>query len=214
MYISNRLREIINLIDCDILVDIACDHGIVGVSALIENKAKFVIFTDISEECLNKSYKLASSFGLLNFSSFLCTDGIQGVKVDYDQVVVAGIGGHEVVSILDKFNFNKKAIISPHSKEHMVRSYINKKCFVDKDYYIEDKGRFYPIISIRKGESEYTLKELHLGKNITSQMVHNRMVNSLYNRLNKVCINNLNADRDFNDLFEIVKFEYKRIQEI
>ena len=59
MKIPDRIKIILSLIpQCDVLMDVGCDHGILGVAALQEKKVEKVVFTDISLPSLKKAEAL------------------------------------------------------------------------------------------------------------------------------------------------------------
>ena len=65
---SKRIDKIVSKIpQCDILADIGCDHGYIGVSALKQGVAKKCLFSDISAPSLNKSDFFASVLAQAKF---------------------------------------------------------------------------------------------------------------------------------------------------
>ena len=94
-----RLKRIVELLPVsDELFDVGCDHGIVGVSALLLNKTQKTVFTDVSRKSLEKARRLAESKGVLYKSEFLCGDGFCGRRAH--TAVIAGMGGLEISKIL------------------------------------------------------------------------------------------------------------------
>ena len=86
-----RLKRIVGLLPVsDELFDVGCDHGIVGVSALLLNKTQKTVFTDVSRKSLEKARRLAESKGVLYKSEFLCGDGFCGRRAH--TAVIAGMG--------------------------------------------------------------------------------------------------------------------------
>lgn len=87
-----RLKRIVELLPVsDELFDVGCDHGIVGVSALLLNKTQKTVFTDVSRKSLEKARRFAESKGVLDKSEFLCGDGFCGRRAH--TAVIAGMGG-------------------------------------------------------------------------------------------------------------------------
>ena len=94
-----RLKRIVELLPVsDELFDVGCDHGIVGVSALLLNKTQKTVFTDVSRKSLEKARRFAESKGVLDKSEFLCGDGFCGRRAH--TAVIAGMGGLEISKIL------------------------------------------------------------------------------------------------------------------
>lgn len=78
-----RLKRIVELLPVsDELFDVGCDHGIVGVSALLLNKTQKTVFTDVSRKSLEKARRLAESKGVLTKANFFAeTDFAAGGRI-------------------------------------------------------------------------------------------------------------------------------------
>lgn len=115
MTLCNRLSFIEKLVGYSpLVIDIGSDHGKLACSLLLNNIAEKVIITDISQKSLNKAVKLINKFGLSGRAKFYCADGFNGITEDIHTAVIAGMGGMEIIGILEKMPPNvKKLILQP-----------------------------------------------------------------------------------------------------
>ena len=170
--LSGRLKEIYDVIPygLDVVADIGADHGKLIVAILLKNKAQRGFALDISEKSLDKAKILAEERNLLDRLSFFVGDGflpISEEKVDY--AIIAGMGGHETISILKQKNCVDTYVLSPHQDSHVVRKFLRDNgYFIISDFIIFDK-KYYRIIITKKGINTYTDDELYLGKNSPSR---------------------------------------------
>ena len=161
---SKRIDKIVSKIpQCDILADVGCDHGYIGVSALRQNIAKKCLFSDISAPSLNKAKLLCQKLGLENRADFFVGDGTQ--KIDYaDCVVIAGMGGRETIDILQNCKFAPKYfVLQPMKNLYEVREYVAKNYHILYDKITFDK-KFYNLIVLEQGQDNLDEMQKHFGK--------------------------------------------------
>lgn len=183
--LDNRLQAIIELCDYNkVMADVGCDHGYVTAELILQDKASRVIATEISRECLNKAIRFADSMNLIPFISFREGDGFANVsKYDkVDQAVIAGMGGYEIIHILESKPSNLwNFVLQPMTDVIAVREWLlsnGLKIVVDK--LVKDGDKYYNIIKCEKGKQKLTELELYFG---LSNFTDNYVV--LYEYLNK-----------------------------
>ena len=126
---NKRIEIIASLIGVmDDLCDVGCDHGYIAKTALDLNKVKRVIVTDISEPSLNKAVNLLSEFYPDKFTAVL-TDGLIGVPRS-EQVLIAGMGGEEIIKILQKSAYKPVKLVFIIVKVFFVKVYDSVKIFI------------------------------------------------------------------------------------
>lgn len=161
-----RLNAILQEIDyVDTVADIGTDHGKLVVSAVLCNRAKRAIAIDISEKCLKKAEQLAVNYGVEHQIEFLVGDGFSPIKSKIDTAIIAGMGGLEIIHILNK-DIAKKYILVPHQDGYLLRKFLqDNDFFIEKDYVVKE-SKYYDIIVATKGKNNYTEAELFLGKDL------------------------------------------------
>ncbi len=142
----------------EVTVDVGCDHGYIGTTLLKTNKTKFLIATDISAPSVQKTEKLLKENNLLGYASIRVGDGLTTIKEDEkpDQVIIAGMGGKEIVHILSSFkntNKIKHFVFQPMNELVFMRNYLSQNQIkIQKDIVFFDK-KFYHIITASQGNS-------------------------------------------------------------
>lgn len=170
MNLGKRLATVVNEVDGKRLADIGCDHGKVSVACLLAGKVEKVIACDISEPSLNKAIDLAKRCKVNNIE-FRVGDGLNVIKDgEADCVVIAGMGGKEIISILSYLPQGiKSLVLSPHKNVIELREFLSDKCiYIDKDYIVKDGKKFYDVIVARldvKKDCKLERRQLLLGKN-------------------------------------------------
>ena len=165
--VSKRLEKIFSyLTSCEYLADVGCDHGYIAKLALDSGIAKKVCISDISEKSLNKAINLLSDYGDEKVFSVV-SDGLELVPNTVDQVLIAGMGGEEIVKILSSSHFlPKKLVLSPMKNGEKVRKLLIELGYeIVHDTIFSDGDKFYFLITADfGGKSVYTDMELEFGK--------------------------------------------------
>ncbi len=139
----------------NLTIDVGCDHGYVGFGLLESKKTKFLIASDISKKCAQKTEKLLKEKNLEKFAFVRVGDGIVAKPNEkIDQVVVAGMGGKEIVHILT--NFKPKTdvhfVLQPMKELVFLRKFLSENGFkILKDFVLKDKQKFYHMITAKIG---------------------------------------------------------------
>ena len=77
IHLDARLRTALEISPvCRTAADIACDHGKLGAALLLEDRAQFLIDTDISERSLKKAQVLTRALFLSERTTFRVGDGL------------------------------------------------------------------------------------------------------------------------------------------
>ena len=152
--------------------DVGCDHGYCSEYMLKNGLCEKAIFSDISKGSLAKAEKLLGKYVLDGKATPVLGDGFFGVPKDTEQVLIAGMGGHEIVQILshEKYGFLPRYFVfQPMLNPDLLRRYlIGKGAKIRRDYTFFD-GKYYDVIvgENTDGDGEtpvYTDAEFEFGK--------------------------------------------------
>lgn len=161
---TKRLEKILSVVpQCQVLADIGCDHGYIGLGALQSGLAENVVFVDISAPSLQKARNHCPG-ELLHRADFICQNGIGKVRADC--AVIAGMGGIEIISVLDNAEcLPERLVLQPMRNQREVRQRILQDYEILTDEMFFD-GKFYDLISARRsnGGLKLTARELLFGK--------------------------------------------------
>lgn len=156
-----RLARALDLLqDCGTLADVGCDHGRLGLAALVEGKVSRAVAADISAASLQKARALFERFGLA--AEFVQTNGLAGLDAsDWGRYCVAilGMGGELIAGILKKGEAAargaERLILQPMGGERELRSFLYAGGYAipDEDV-VFDAGRYYQLIAARYSPDE------------------------------------------------------------
>ena len=155
--------------------DVGCDHGYCSEYVLKNGLCDKVIFSDVSRGSLAKAEKLLADYVAEGRAVGVLGDGFFGVPKDTRQVLIAGMGGSEIVSILSdkKHGFlPSRFVFQPmHDQEKLRRYILENGGYIEKDYTFQDV-KFYDVIVGGKreeggqvfDETPYTDAEYEFGR--------------------------------------------------
>lgn len=156
--LDNRLNAIFNEIkQTECLADVGTDHGKIIVKALWQGVANKGIAIDISKSSLKKAKALAVECGVDDDIEFIVADGLKSLSVIPQTVVIAGMGGLEIIKILSEAKGkSKRYVLCAHSNVRALREYLDKNNYcISQDYYVKANSHFYVILVV---DSEVTSK--------------------------------------------------------
>ena len=158
MELSKRLQTIYDLTPRGVVADVGSDHGKLIIS-LYDNQ---VIAKGYAIE--NKRGPFARLIEALSTDKErkgitpLLSDGISELPQDVDVVIVAGMGGYNIINILknhvDKLNNVTHIIVDPHNAIKEVREEITALGYhINQEKIIYEEDVYYEIIDFIKGET-------------------------------------------------------------
>ena len=170
---SKRIQTLCGLLEkTDVFADVGCDHGYCTQYALQNGLCNHAIFSDISAGSLDKAKKLLSAFVSEGKATAVLGGGFYGVDKEVGQVLIAGMGGCEIVKILsDKSHgfLPKKFVFQPMLNADKLRRWIVENGgVITRDFTFFAEGKYYDVVCGRKaleGETErYTDLEYEFGR--------------------------------------------------
>ena len=151
---------------CESFADVACDHGYVAEYMLKNGLCRRAVVSDISPKCLKKAEVLLEKFISSGRCRAVCCAGLKGIDRDTDCVMIAGIGGEEIIKILCEGFIPKSFVFQPMKNADALRGFLLKNgCKLEVDDVFTDGKKYYFIIKGRVGEPDvYTRNELLYGR--------------------------------------------------
>ncbi len=160
MKLTKRLQAIYDMVPMGVAADIGSDHGkliialfeggIISKGYAVENKKG--PYTRLCENIANSGAK----DGVIPMLS----DGISDLPTDVDTVIIAGMGGFNIIEILkahpEKLKYVKTIIVAAHNAVPEMRKQICNMGYViaDEDI-VSDARKYYEIIKFIAGECAY-----------------------------------------------------------
>ncbi len=172
---SKRLTAIKQLVPrCDLVLDIGTDHAMLPILLIKENKANFVIASDIARPPLVKAAKNVSKNSLDNFIDLRLGDGLQVLDNEMPSVIIlAGMGGLKIIDILSVrkklWKGNSELVIQPQTEFFELRKYlIEQKYIFNDELLVKESDKFYQVMHLIP---DYSLKNDKINRITTSYSV-------------------------------------------
>lgn len=148
-----------------VFADVGCDHGYMAKYALDCGLCERAYISDISRESLKKAETLLRAEIAAGRCFPVCADGMGGLPERCDCVLIAGLGGEEIVRILSAGELPEKFVLQPMKNAEKVRSFLLERgAKIVADYTFAD-GKYYDLIAgERAGGDEYSDYELEFGR--------------------------------------------------
>ena len=133
----------------DVFADVGCDHGYCSEYMLENGLCELAILSDVSKGSLQKAETLLAPYIRSGKAVSVLGDGFYGVDKEVGLVLIAGMGGSEILSILsdEKHGFiPKRFVFQPmHDAEKLRRYILENGGYIERDFTFQD-GKFYEVI--------------------------------------------------------------------
>ena len=157
LQLQPRLRMLARLVPegCR-LTDVGTDHGYLPVSLLQQGKITAAIASDIGAEPLEHARRTAEEYGVTGISLRLCAGLAAVAPEETDVIVIAGMGGETIITILSDAPWTKDErhalLLQPMTKATELRRWLADNGYTfTAEHLVEDKGRIYPILCVQGG---------------------------------------------------------------
>lgn len=192
---------------CKTFADVACDHGYIAEYMLKNGLCESAVVSDISEKCLKKAETLLADYISAGKCRAVCCDGLKEIDRDTDCVMIAGIGGDEIIKILSEGFIPNSFVFQPMKNADALREFLLKNgCFIETDDIFMDAKKFYFIIKGKKGNSQkYTKEQILYGKDSLNNPVFYDYLKEEINKKKSYLKSDM-TDKNRQNLIEQIKF--------
>ena len=164
----DRIKTLCSYLDkCSTFADVACDHGYCARYMLENGMCENAVISDISDKCLAKAQNLLSDYVKRGKCRAVCCDGLEWIDKDTEQILIAGIGGEELVRILKNSFIPKSFVFQPMKNAEHLRGYLLRSgCEITADDLFTDGKNYYFVIKGKNcgGAQAYTKAQLLYGR--------------------------------------------------
>ena len=142
------------------LADIGTDHAYLPVNLLLTGWVKSAVAADLREGPLSRARSTAREYGCEEKMSFRLCDGLSGIGPgEADTVVIAGMGGETIASILSAAIWVKEkdlsVVLQPMSRQPQLRCWLWKNGYVIREEKLACEGKnLYTIIRASAGTAQ------------------------------------------------------------
>ena len=139
------------------LADVGTDHGYLPVWLLRSGRIDGAIAADLREGPLNRARETAGRFGVTERISFRLCGGLSAIRPEeVDTVVIAGMGGETIISILEAAPWTKEGtllLLQPMTGSAELRLWLQEHGYQITGERIAREGeKLYNILTVRGGE--------------------------------------------------------------
>lgn len=141
------------------LADVGTDHGYVPVYLLQRGLIQSAIASDIGAEPLQHARNTAEEYGVEGIDFRLCP-GLDAIAPEEtDTILIAGMGGETIITILDSAPWTKRGdhllLLQPMTKVEMLRKWLADNGYTfTGERLVFDKDHLYPVMLVRGGEQQ------------------------------------------------------------
>lgn len=160
MKLSKRLQAIYDMVPSGVVADVGSDHGKLIISLFENGVITKGYAIENKQGPYNRLVKAIEDAKAMDNITPMFSDGISELPSDVDVVVIAGMGGFNVIDILKKNPRKLKnvstLIVDAHNAIPELRKQVCKMGYViaDEDIVYES-GVYYEIIKFIAGEAIY-----------------------------------------------------------
>lgn len=149
-----------------VFADVGCDHGYMAKYMLEKGLCERAYISDVSEKSLQKAKILLSREIEAGTCIPVVADGLKGLKEPCDLLLIAGLGGEEIVRILSESALCEKFVFQPMKNSEKLRAFlVERGAGIEKDFTFRSGAYFYDLISgANLGGSRYTEKQILWGR--------------------------------------------------
>lgn len=153
----------------EVFADIGCDHGYMTRYMLEHDLCKRAYISDISAKSLSKAEKLLGRYIAEGRCIPVVADGLGGLPEPCDFVLIAGLGGEEIVGILERAYLPPNFLLQPMKNSEKLRRYlVAHGAKIERDLTFsegEERRKYYDLISgSARGGDIYTEREYRFGR--------------------------------------------------
>lgn len=164
---SLRLESIASLVSYDTVFDVGADHGELEV-ILSKNKNIVKIYAIENKKGPFEALKQKVKDNQLEKVETIYSSGIKDLPMHKLSLVIAGIGGINIVNILleykENLNYAPEIILAPHSDYEILRRVMATLGYrIDKEVDVTENDKDYLITRFVKGSVDYTQNEYAYG---------------------------------------------------
>ncbi|NLW10486.1 MAG: SAM-dependent methyltransferase [Clostridiaceae bacterium] len=154
--LSPRLRAIADMVTekTDRIIDIGTDHAYLPIWLAGRNTCSTAIASDLRSGPVARAKSNIDKYGMSDRIEARIGDGLEDIALcDGDTVIIAGMGGLEIMKILDSrlddIPAGLKLILQPQRSIPELRSWLIRNGFsIEDESIIRDRKHFYTVIKV------------------------------------------------------------------
>lgn len=162
--LGKRLAACAGFVSGEKVCDVGTDHGYLAAELLLSGKCRFAVAADINEKPLASARATLEKHGLTDRANTVLSDGLENISPDgITDIVIAGMGGELIASILSKCGWLKgvNLVLQPMTQAPYLRKWLGENGFDLKAEQAVSEGKhLYTVINAAYCEKKRTVSEL------------------------------------------------------
>ncbi len=199
----NRIEAIYSFIsETDKVVDVGCDQA--KLALLLAKRNQPSIASDVSENVIKRAKNDIKS----DLIDLRVSNGLENIQEgEADTLVLAGMGTHTILEILNNTKLKCKKIITISNNYHdILRTKMNDLNYkVDSELIIKENNKYYNLILFIPGNREYSDYEINYGLNHKDDKLYKEYLDFLYNKYINIKKSSKNKNDKITYLLRLLK---------
>ncbi len=155
---------------CRCLADIGTDHAYLPVYMVQKGLCTSAFACDVNRGPLTRAAVAVEKYGLSSAVTPLLSDGLKSVPPTFDSLVIAGMGGDLIASILHASPplCAEKITLQPMTKPEVLRRYLYRHGYsISKEQAVTEGEKRYIVFSVQMlPTSSYTEADCYIPQNL------------------------------------------------
>ena len=188
--LTPRLRLLADWVTSgDRIVDVGTDHAYLPVFLLLNGKVSRAIAGDLRRGPLERAKQTGAEYGVAENIDFRLCDGLSAVcSAEVDTVIIAGMGGETISSILASAPWTADGrhtlLLQPMSRAEDLRAFLAEHGYrISREQLVLDRGTIYPVMFVTAGKMILSPGQLHGGAALTRDPLEGRFLTEKIIRL-------------------------------
>lgn len=162
--LSPRLQMVADMVPfCERVIDIGTDHAFVPIYLIAMERCAFAVASDIHKGPAETARRNIGRYQMENRISVVVGDGFDMLQTTAeDSIVIAGMGGYEIRSILSRGPVAAKTILlQPQKSFRELREFLAKEGYeIKREAVAKEQNRYYLGMAVEYTGISYELTAL------------------------------------------------------
>ena len=216
--LDDRLRACADFIrEGKVLCDVGTDHAYLPTFLIKTGKISKALACDINEQPLMSAKATVTENGVFDNVTLRLCNGLDGVfENEFDDLVIAGMGGELIINILEACPYIKNEkyniVLQPMSKVYDLRKWLTQNGFeITDEQAVRASGKIYTVMNVcyckSQEKDEFYFHFGSLGKSDEPLAIEycKKIKNALIKKANGI----LSADKNDKTALELIKIAEK-----
>jgi tRNA (adenine22-N1)-methyltransferase len=143
-----------------VVADIGTDHAYLPVWAVTSGRSPAAVASDIREGPAKRAAATTEKYGVGDLVRIVVAPGLSGIDLaQVDDVVLAGMGGETILSILDAAPPVRYLVLQPQTDLPAVRRYLAEKGYEFEERAVCEGAKIYSVLKALYTAKPYALTE-------------------------------------------------------